>query len=150
MSANDGGHSIESILQLIFDGRESEALSAISLEFGQSALEEVRLSPTIIAGKPEGEDAGRRDRVRLANLYRLSVFLVEKELWQKAVTAFTWTIKLSEDMDDIFFIESSRFNKAFCHKKLDQRLELQKEKEMISSDETFLVGYELLGIRDLD
>ena len=150
MSANDGGQSIEPILQLIFDGRESEAHSAIGLEFGQSAREEVRFLPTVIGGKIDVEDPGRRDRVRLANLYKLSVFLVEKELWQKAVMAFTWTIKLSEDMDDIFFLESSRFNKAFCHKKLGQRLELQKEKEMISSDETFLVGPELLGMRDLD
>ena len=74
MSANDGGQSIEPILQLIFDGRESEALSAIGLEFGQSALRELRLLPTVIIGKTDRKDPKRRDRVRLANLFKLSMF----------------------------------------------------------------------------
>ena len=47
MSANDGGQLIEPILQLIFDGREGEALSVIGLQFGQSALGELRLLPMV-------------------------------------------------------------------------------------------------------
>jgi hypothetical protein len=149
MSAN-GGQSIEPILQLIFDGRESEALSAIGLEFGPSALEEVRLSPTVTGGKADVEDPGRRDRVRLANLYKLSVFLTDNELWDKAVTALAWTIKLSEEMDEPFFLEDSRFQKAFCHKMLGQKIEMLKEKKMISAHKTFFVGNKDLGVRDLD
>ena len=150
MSANDGGQLIEPILQLIIDGREREALSVISLRFGQSALGELRLLPTVIADKPKGEDAGQRDRVRLANLYKLSVFLTDNELWDIAVTALAWTIKLSEEMDEPFFLEDSRFQKAFCHKMLDQKIEMLKEKKMISADKIFFVADMDLGVRDLD
>ena len=114
MSANDGGQLIEPILQLIIDGREREALSVIGLQFGQSALGELRLLPTVIADEPKGEDAGRRDRVRLANLYKLSVFLTDNELWDIAVTALAWTIKLSEEMDEPFFSRTLDFRKRFA------------------------------------
>ena len=150
MSANDGGQLIEPILQLIFDGREGEALSVIGMQFGQPALGELRLLPTVIADKPKGEDAGRRDRVRLANLYKPSVFLTDNELWDIAVTALAWTIKLSEEMDEPFFLEDSRFQKAFCHKMLGQKIEMLKEKKMISADKIFFVADMDLGVRDLD
>jgi hypothetical protein len=151
MSANDGGQSIEPILQLIFDGRENEALSAIGLEFGQSALRELRLLPTVIIGKTDSKDPERRDRVRLANLYKLSVFLMdERRSWEKAVTALSWTINLSEEMKEPFFLEDSRFRKAVCHKKLGQKVEMLKERTMISPDRMFMVGDEDLGIGDLD
>jgi hypothetical protein len=110
----------------------------------------LRFEATAVARKSDGEDNGRRDRVRLANLYRLSVFLTDRDLWDKAVTALAWTIKLSEDMDEPFFLENSRYQKAFCHKMLGQRTELLKEKGMISGEGTFLMGSRVLGIKDLD
>ena len=156
MSADDRKQSIEPILQLVFDGRESEALSAISLELGKSATEELRFSTTAVdapGGKRDGkekEGKARCDRIRLANLYTLSVFLMDKEFWAKALTALGWTIKLSEDMDEFYFLEDSRFRKALCHKMLNQRIELLKEKQMVSADQTFFIGDRVLGIRDLD
>jgi hypothetical protein len=48
------------------------------------------------------------------------------------------------------FLEESRFRKAFCHKILGQRVEMLKEKEKISADETFFIGDEVLGVRDLN
>jgi hypothetical protein len=36
MSASGGKHSIESIVRLVFDGRESEALAALTLELGKT------------------------------------------------------------------------------------------------------------------
>src|SRR5260370_37858302 len=146
MSAEDGNQPIEPILQLVFDGRESEALSAIRLELGKSTTEELRFSKTAVdppGGKSDGkekEGKARRDRIRLANLYTLSVFLMDKEFWDKAVTALGWTIKLSEDMEDFYFLEESRFRKALCHKMLNKRIELLKEKEMGSADQTFFIG----------
>jgi hypothetical protein len=152
MSANNGGgQSIELILQLIVDGRESEALSAIGPEFGPSALEEVRLLPTVIDGKTDVEDPGRRDRVRLTNLYKLSVFLMEdRESWDNAVTALARTIKLSEELKEPFYLEESRFQKALCHKMLGQRIEMLKVKTMVSPHKIFMIGDEDLGIGDLD
>jgi hypothetical protein len=75
---------------------------------------------------------------------------MDKEYWDKAVTALAWTIKLSEDMDEPYFLEESRFRKAFCHKILGHRIEMLKEKETISADETFFIGDEVLGVRDLN
>jgi hypothetical protein len=150
MSARESAQSIEHILQMIFDGREDEARSAIGREFGQSALEQVRLLPTVIAGKANLEDPGRRDRVRLANLFKLSIFLTDNELWDKAVTALAWTINLSVELDEHFFLEDSRFQKAFCHKMLGQTIEMLKEKKMISANRTFFVGDKDLGLGDLD
>ena len=155
MSTNDEKQSIESIVQLVFDGRESEALSAISLELGNSTIKALRFSATDVdrpGAKRDGEDEGRRDRVRLTNLYKLSVFLMDNKLWDKAVTALRWTIKLSEDMEETYFLEDSRFRKALCHKMLGQRNEMLKETEMISAvdDETFFIGDKVLGVRDLD
>jgi hypothetical protein len=121
------------------------------LELGNSNIEALRFSATDHPGaKRDGEDEGRRDRVRLTNLYKLSVFLMDNELW-KAVTALRWTIKLSEDMEEAYFLEDSRFRKALCHKMLGQRNEMLKEKEMISAadDETFFIGDKVLGVRDL-
>jgi len=145
MSADNTKQWIEPVLQLLFDARETEALAAICLELGQSTTEQLRFYPS------EGKTGEPRDRARLANLYNLSEFLIDKELWDKAVTAYAWTIKLSEDMDEHFFLESSRFCKAFCHKMLGQRREVLKEKEMISSNRTFVVRNRmLLSVKDLD
>ena len=151
MSAGAGKQPIEAILQAIFDGREADALSAIGLEFGKPATEALRFSATADSpGAKETGDEGRRGRVRLANFYALSVFLMDKELWDQAVTALGWTIRLSEDAEESFFLEESRFRKALCHKKLGQQTELLKEKVMVSADQTFLIGDKVLGIRDLD
>jgi len=154
MSAADGKQGIEPVLQLILDGREGEALSAIKQEFGKATTEELHFLSATAADRPgskrDGADEGRPERVRLANLYTLSVFLMDKESWDKAVTALGWTIKLSEDMEEFFFLEESRFRKALCHKMLGQQIELLKEKEMVSADETFFIGDKVLGVRDLD
>ncbi len=156
MSADGRKQSIEPILHLVFDGRENEALSAISLELGKSATEELLFLTTAVeapAGKRGGkekEDKARPNRVRLANLYTLSVFLMDRELWDKAVIALGWTIKLSEDMDEFFFLGDSRFRKALCHKMLGQQIELLKEKAMVSADKTFFIGDKILGVKDLD
>src|ERR1700730_504237 len=156
MSATGGEQSIEAILQLVLDGREGEALSAIGVEFGKSTAEELRFYETAVSfsgGKRdrfEKEREERQTRGRLANLYNLSVFLMEKECWEKAVTALEWTIRLSDDMDEPFFLEESRFRKAFCHKILGQRIEMLKEKEKISADEIFFIGDAVLGVRDLN
>lgn len=145
MSADNAKQGIEPVLQMLLDAREIEALAAIRLELGQSTTEELSFHTS------EGKTAELRDRTRLANLYTLSGFLLDEELWDKAVTAYAWTIKLSEDLDEPFFLESSRFCKAFCHKMLGQRRELLKEKKMISSDETFFVGSRMsLSVKDLD
>jgi hypothetical protein len=145
MSADNAKQWVEAVLQLLFNGREIEALAAIRLELGASTAEELRFFPS------EGKTEEGRDRARLANLYTLSVCLLNKELWDKAVTAYAWTIKLSEDLDEPFFLESSRFCKAFCHKMLGQRRELLKEKKMISADKTFFVGDRMvLSVKDLD
>jgi hypothetical protein len=48
------------------------------------------------------------------------------------------------------FLENSRFQKAFCHKMLGQKIEMLKEKKMISAHKTFFVGNKDLGVRDLD
>jgi hypothetical protein len=156
MNATGGEQSIEAILQLVLDGREGEALSAISVEFGKSTAEELRFYETALGssgGKRdrfEKEREERRNRGRLANLYELSIFLMDKECWEKAVTALGWTIKLSEDMDEPYFLEDSRFRKASCHKILGQRIEMLKEKKKVSANKTFFIGDEVLGVRDLD
>jgi hypothetical protein len=75
MSATGGEQSIEAILQLVLDGREGEALSAIGVEFGKSTAEELRFYETAVSfsgGKRdrfEKEREERRNRGRLANLY---------------------------------------------------------------------------------
>lgn len=150
MSTDGGKQSIEAIVQLVFDGRESEAFAALVLELGKPAEEDLRFSATVAGGEPHGDDKGRWDRLRLANLYRLSVFLTDRELWDKAVTALASTIKLSEDLDEPFFLEDCRFQKAFCHKMLGQRNEMLEEKGMISSNENFFIGDRVLRLRDLD
>jgi hypothetical protein len=77
MSATGGEQSIEAILQLVLDGQEGEALSAISAEFGKSTAEELRFYETAVSssgGKRdrfEKEREERRNRGRLANLYEL-------------------------------------------------------------------------------
>ena len=145
MSADNAKQWVEPVLQLLFETREIEALAAIRLELGQSTTEGLRFHTS------EGKTEELRDRTRLGNLYTLSEFLLDKELWDIAVTAYTWTIKLSEDLDESFFLESSRFCKAFCHKMLGQRCEMLKEKNMISSDKTFFVGSRMnLSVKDLD
>ena len=156
MSADDERQSIEPVLQLVFDGREGEAFTAISSEFGESNAEELRFSTTPV-GAPgikrddkEKEREDRRNRVRLTNLYKLSVFLMDKECWEKAVTALGWTLKLSEDMDEPYFLEDSRFRKALCHKMMGQQIEMLQQKEMVSADKTFFIGDRILGVRDLD
>jgi hypothetical protein len=75
---------------------------------------------------------------------------MDKECWDKAVTALAWTIKLSEDMEESFFLDDSRFRKALCHKILGQRIEMMKEKQKVSANETFFIGDEVLGVRDLN
>jgi hypothetical protein len=80
----------------------------------------------------------------------LSVFLTDKELWDKAVTALAWTIKLSEDMNEFYFLDDARFRKAFCHKMLGQRIAMLKERAMVSADHPFFIGDKVLGVRDLD
>lgn len=156
MSATGAERSIEVILQLLLDGLGGEALSAISVEFGKSTAEELRFYETAVVssgGKRdrfEKEREERQNRGRLANLYNLSVFLMDKECWDKAVTALGWTINLSEDTDEPFFLEDSRFRKAFCHKKLGQRIEMLKEMKKVSANETFFIGDEVLGVRDLN
>ncbi|ANW03816.1 hypothetical protein [Bradyrhizobium icense] len=145
MSPDNARQWVEPVLQLLFDAREIEALAAIRLELGQSTTEKLRFNTS------KGKTEELRDRTRLANLFTLSEFLLDEELWDKAVTAYAWTIKLSEDLDEPFFLESSRFCKAFCHKMLGQRRELLKEKEMISADKTFFVGDRMvLSVKDLD
>ena len=156
MNATGGEQSIEAILQLVLDGCEGEALSAISVEFGKSTAEELRFYETAVDSsggkldrfKKEREE--RRKRGRLANLYGLSVFLMDKECWDKAVTALEWTIRLSDDMDEPFFLEESRFRKAFCHKALGQKIEMLKEMKKVSANKTFFIGDEVLGVRDLN
>jgi hypothetical protein len=149
MSPDGAEWSIEPVLQLVFDGREGEALSAIRLELGESATDELRFL-TASADASGAKNVERRQRVRLANLYTLSVFLMDKECWAEAVTALGWTIKLSEDMNEFFFLEDARFRKAFCHKMLGQPIAMLKEKERVSADKTFFVGDKALGVGDLD
>jgi hypothetical protein len=141
--------SIEPVLQLVFDGREGEALSAIRLELGESATDELRFL-TASVDASVAKNVERPQRVRLANLYTLSVFLMDKECWAEAATALGWTIKLSEDMSELFFLEDARFRKALCHKMLGQPIAMLKEKERVSADKTFFVGDKVLGVGDLD
>jgi hypothetical protein len=150
MNGNHGARSIEPILQLIFDGRESEALPAIALEFGPSAVEELSLSAIAVGGKSDGEDGGRRDRVRLANLYRMSVFLMDRQCWGRAVAALGWTIRLSEDMQEAFFLEDCRLRKTLCQKILDQKTEKLKENETICTDKLAFIADKNLRVGDLD
>jgi hypothetical protein len=96
----------------------------------------------------EGEAA--LNRARLASLYTLSVDLMDKALWDEAVTALGRTIELSGDMEDSFFLGEARFRKALCYKKLGRQTELLREKQMVAADQTFFIGDKVLGIRDLD
>jgi hypothetical protein len=64
MSASGGEQSIEPILQLLLDGREGEALSALSLEFGKSTAEGLRFSTTPVGApgiKRDGKEKERED-----------------------------------------------------------------------------------------
>ena len=151
MSAGEGKPSIEPILRLVLEGLENEALTDIGAKFGESAVSNLRFSTTI-AGAESNEQEGeaRRDRVRLANLYRFSTFLMDRECWDQAITAHDWTIRLSEDLKEPYFLGDSRFQKAFCCKKLGLRAELVREKQMITPDATCFVEGRLLGIKDLD
>jgi hypothetical protein len=99
------------------------------------------------AGK---EDEAAQNRARLAGLHALSVNLMDKALWDEALTALGQTIELSEDMGDAFFLEEARFRKALCYQKLGWRAEMLKEKQMVAADQTFFIGDKTLGIRDLD
>ena len=69
---------------------------------------------------------------RLVKLYRLSTDLMDKKLWDEAVEALDQTIELSEEMQDPFFLEDSRFRKALCCKILGRQAEFLKQKQMIS------------------
>jgi hypothetical protein len=156
MSADAGKRSIEAIVQLILDGREDEAHAAISLDSGEAAAQELNFFKTPAprgGAKRDGNEKpgrGKRDSTRLTNLYKLSVFLSDREDWDKALTALARTIKFSEDMDDVFYLGECRFRKALCHKMLGQPVDMMKEKAMISADRTFFIGTRLLGIGDLD
>jgi hypothetical protein len=151
MSASEGKPSIEPILRLVFDSLENEALAAIAAEFGESAVTDLSFSTTIVAAESnERESEARRDRVRLANLYRFSTFLMDRECWHQAITAHDWTIRLSEDLQEPYFLGDSRFQKAFCYKRLGLRAELAREKQMIAPDETCFIEGRLLGFKDLD
>lgn len=151
MSASEKKQSIEPILRLVFDGLENEALSAIGAEFGESAVSDLRFSTTIVGAESrEQESEARRDRVRLANLYRFSTFLMDRQCWDQAITAHDWTIRLSEDLKEPYFLEDSRFQKAFCYKRLGLRPELASERQMIAPDKTCFIEGRLLGIKDLD
>src|SRR4051812_28070817 len=87
MSTDGGKQSMEVIVQLVLDGRESEAFAALVLELGKLTEEDLRFSATAA-----GEDKGRGDLLRLANRYRLSAFLTDRKVWGKAVTALACTI----------------------------------------------------------
>jgi hypothetical protein len=156
MSADAGKRSIEAIVQLILDGREDEAHAAISLDSGRAAAQELNFFKTPAprgGAKRDGNEKpgrGKRDSTRLTNLYKLSVFLSDREDWDKALTALARTIKFSEDMDDVFYLGECRFRKALCHKMLGQPVDMMKEKAMISADRTFFIGTKLLGVGDLD
>lgn len=151
MSASEEKPSIELILRLVFDGLENEALAAISAEFGESAVSDLHFSPTIVGAESnEQKSDARRDRVRLANLYRFSTLLVDRECWDQAITAHDWTIRLSQDLKEPYFLEDSRFQKAFCYKRLGLRAELVREKQMIAPDKTCFIEGRLMGIKDLD
>ena len=151
MSAGEGKQSIEPILRLVFDGLENEALSAIEAKFGEAAVSDLRFSTTIVgAESSEEEREARRDRVRLANLYRFSTFLMDRECWDQAIAAHDWTIRLSEDLKEPYFLGDARFQKAFCYKRLGLRAELAREKQMIAPDATCFIDGRLMGIKDLD
>jgi len=134
VSADNSSPWVEAVLQLLLDARETEALAEMRLALGHSITEALRFHTS------EGKVGEARDRVRSGNLYILSEFFLDKELWDEAVTAFAWTIKLSEEIDDVYFIESARFSKAFCHKMLGQRDEMLKETRTLSADKTYFVG----------
>jgi hypothetical protein len=89
-------------------------------------------------------------RVQLAELYSTSVQLMDKERWDEAVVALGRTIELSEELEEPFFLEESRFRKALCYKILGRQIELLKAKRLISADQTFFIGDKVLGPRDLD
>jgi hypothetical protein len=90
------------------------------------------------------------DKAQLANLYTLSVDLMDKKLWDEAVAALGRTIELSEEMQEPFFLEESRFRRALCYQILGRQTELMKEKQMIAADQTFFIGDKVLGVGDLD
>ena len=151
MSAGKGKQPIEPILRLIFDGLENEALSAIEAMFGESAVSDFRFSTTIVGGESsEEEREARRNRGRLANLYMFSTFLMDRECWDQAIAAHDWTIRLSEDLREPFFLGDSRFQKAFCYKRLGLRDELAMERQLIAPDTTCFIEGRPLGIKDLD
>jgi hypothetical protein len=150
MSESERRPSIEPILRLVFDGLENDALTAIGAEFGESPASDLRFSTTTVGAESgERESEARRDRVRLANLYRFSTFLMDQEHWDQAITAHDWTIKLSEDLREPYFLGDSRFRKAFCYKRLGLHAELARERQMIDPDATCFIGDRLLGIKDL-
>jgi hypothetical protein len=150
MSAGEGKQSIEPILRFVFDGFEKDALAAIAARFGESAVSELRFSTTTVGAESNEGSEARSDRARLANLYRFSTFLMDRECWDQAITAHDWTIRLSEDLKEPYFLEDSRFQKAFCYKKLDLRAELAREKQMIAPNTTCFIAGRLQGIQDLD
>jgi hypothetical protein len=151
MSAGEGKPSIEPILRLVLEGLENEALTDIGAKFGESAVSNLRFSTTIVGVESNEQDGeARRDRVCLANLYGFSTFLMDRECWDQAITAHDWTIRLSEDLKEPYFLGDSRFQKAFCYKKLGLRAELVREKQMITPDATCFIEGRLMGIKDLD
>ncbi|THD59208.1 MAG: hypothetical protein E7813_25220 [Bradyrhizobium sp.] len=91
--------------------------------------------------------SGYKDR--LVKLYRLSTDLMDKKLWDEAVEALDQTIELSEEMQDPFFLEESRFRTALCCKILGRQAEFLKQKQMISPDKTFFIEDRALGLKDL-
>ena len=144
MSADIAKPWVEPVLQLLRDARETEALAAIRSELGHAMTDELHFAAS------QGKTDEARDRARLANLYGLAEFLLDHELWAEAATAFAWTIKLSEEMDEVFFLDNSRFSKAFCHKMLGHRREMLKATEVLPADQTYFVGVRgVFSIRDL-
>ena len=135
---------MESVLQLLLEDRETEALAKVRSALGHFTTETLCFDP------PQAWDE-TRNNARLVHLYVLSAFLLDEELWDEAVMGFASTIKLSEALDDVYFLDSARCSKAFCHKMLGQRREMLKEREMLDPEQTYFVGVAIgfLSPRDL-
>jgi hypothetical protein len=75
---------------------------------------------------------------------------MDRECWDQAINAHDWTIRLSEDLKEPYFLGDSRFRRALCYKRLGLRAELAWEKQMIAPDAICFIEGKRMGIKDLD
>jgi len=86
----------------------------------------------------------------LPNLYRLSVFLMDAQLWSEADVVLDELISLSELNGDAYFIDEARFRKILCLKRLGRVDEIELEKGKIATGTEVFIEERLYRLDDLD